>query len=161
MAKQGVQNGSYTLEWDAPEHEHKERSSDWFWSAGIIVGALVLMSIIFSNIIFGILILVSTGSLALFINRVPENVHVTVNESGISRDKTFYPLDTLSSFWIDTEHSHKKLILKSKKSLMPLIVVPLSEETNPDELRELLLTKITEEPHSLPLVEKILEYLGF
>ncbi|MHB1330602.1 MAG: hypothetical protein ACYCY6_01390 [Minisyncoccota bacterium] len=161
MTKQASLNGSSTLEWDAPEHEHKERSSDWFWSTGIIIGAIVLACIIFGNIIFGILILVSAGALALFINREPEDVHVIVNDTGIRRDRMFYPMETLSTFWIDVEHPHKKLILKSNKSLMPLIVIPLSNETDPEGLREFLLTKITEEQHSLPLVEKILEYLGF
>jgi len=156
-----AKNGTSILEWNAPEHEHKERSSDWFWSVGIISIAISIVSIIIGNIIFGILILVSAFSLALFINRKPEDTHVLVNEKGIQDNKIFYPFETLSEFWIDTEHPHKKIILESKKALMPLIVVPIGDEVDTNKLRSHLENYLKEEYHSLPLVEKILEYFGF
>lgn len=149
------------MEWDAPEHEHKERTADWFWVAGIIVVALALVSIIFGNIIFGILIVVCAFSLGLFINRVPDNIHIAVTDAGVVREKTLYPYDSLESFWIDTDHPHKKVIIKSKRPLMPLILAPLADNVDVDELRKILLEKLPEQPHSLPLAEKILEYLGF
>ncbi len=149
------------MEWEAHDYEHKERSSDWFWAAGIVTLAIVLVSIIFGNIIFGILILVSAISLALFINRPPENVRVSVTDKGIQRERIFYPFETLESFWIDTEHPHNKIILHSKKLFMPLILVPLNSSINIEQLHTRLEEHLKEEYHSLPLVEKILEYLGF
>lgn len=149
------------FEWDAPEHEHKERGSDWFWSAGIIVAALALVSIIFGNIIFAILIVISAFSLTLFINRPPENIKVSITSLGIRKGNILYPIETIASFWIDVEHPHKKIILRSNKPLMPLIVIPIADETDVEAVREYLLTKTAEEYQSLPLVEKILEYLGF
>ena len=149
------------MEWDAPEHEHKERSADWFWVAGIIVVALALVSIIFGNIIFGILILVCAGSLALFINRAPDNIHIAITDKGIVREKTLYPYDSLESFWIDVDHPHKKIILKSKRPLMPLIIAPLADNLDAMRVRSELIKELPEQYHSLPLAEKILEYLGF
>lgn len=165
MAKNGLQNNSsnstLTIEWEAHEYEHKERSSDWFWAAGIITVALALAAMIFGNAIFGILILISAFALALYINRPPENVHISIAEGGIQRDRIFYPFSTLSGFWIDTDHPHKKVILRSKKTLMPLIVIPLSDDVDTEKLRDLLLRHMIEEYHSIPLMEKVLEYLGF
>ena len=149
------------MEWEAPEHEHKERSSDWFWVAGIITVAIVFVSIIVGNIIFGILVLVSSVSLLMFINRKPENLHLVLNDHGVQRDNVFYPFETLESFWIDVEHPHNKIIIKSKKVLMPLIVVPISENVDLEIMREVLSKNLIEEYHSLPLLEKLLEYLGF
>lgn len=149
------------LEWDAPEHEHKERRADWFWAAGIIVVAIALVSIIFGNIIFAILVIVASFSLTLFINKVPQDIHVAVSTLGIQKGNTLYPIDTLEAFWIDLEHPHKKIIIRSKKPLMPLIIVPVADKTNVDKLRETLLTNIPEEYMDLPFVEKVLEYLGF
>ena len=44
---------------------------------------------------------------------------------------------------------------------MPLIIVPLGNEAEVEQIHENLSRHLTEEFHSLPLVEKILEYLGF
>ena len=86
---------------------------------------------------------------------------MTVDERGITRGKIRYPYATLESYWIDTEHPHKKIIMQSDKLLMPLIIVPLGNETSVEQIHESLSRNLTEEFHSLPLVERILEYLGF
>lgn len=152
---------SFRIEWDAHEYEHKERGQDWFWAVGILTVAIAVTSIIFGNIIFAILVITAVFSLVIFINRPPETIHVIIDEKGVTRGNVHYPYQTLDSFWIDSEHSHPKIILKSKKMLMPLIVVPLGEGLNEDKLEETLLNFLKQEFHSLPLVEKVLEYLGF
>lgn len=152
---------AFKFEWDAHEYEHKERSSDWFWAVGIISVSIAIASVIFGNIIFGVLILVGAFALSIFANRPPGTLHIVVDEKGVVRGGVRYPYSTLKSFWIDTEHPHKKIILRSEKLLMPLIIVPLEDEVNVEKLHENLSLFLTEEFHSLPLVEKILEYLGF
>lgn len=152
---------SFKIEWEAHEHEHKERSTDWFWAVGIIAVAVAVTSIILGNIIFAILILVGAFSLALFINRPPVTTRIVIDEKGITRDKVRYPYSELRSFWVDVEHPHKKIILRSDKTFMPLIIVPLNDEIDADEVHEALLSFLQEEYHDLPLLEKVLEYLGF
>jgi len=156
MAKQ-----NFRLEWDGHEYEHKERSSDWFWAVGIITASVILTSIILGNIIFAILILISAFALLLFINRPPETIHVVIDERGVTKGPVRYPFDTLHSFYIDVDHPHKKIILRSEKMLMPLIIVPLGESIDPEELEEILLKFIPQEFMVLPFGERILEYLGF
>jgi hypothetical protein len=152
---------TFQMKWDAYEYEHKKRSPDWFWAVGIISVAIAIASVILGNIIFAILVIISAFSLSLFINRPPSALQVSVDEQGITRGNIWYPYHTLESFWIDTDHPHKKIILRSKKLLMPLIVVPLGDDTDIEELHEHLSQLIEEEFHSLPLVERMLEYLGF
>ena len=151
----------FKIEWDAHEYEHKERSPDWFWAVGIIAVSIAIASIIFDNIIFGILVLIGTSALALFAARPPSILHVVVDEKGITRGKIRYSYSTLETFWIDTDHPHKKIILRSEKIFMPLIIVPLGDEVDVDVVHENLSKVLKEEFHSLPFVEKMLEYLGF
>lgn len=152
---------SFKIEWDAHEYEHKQRTPDWFWAVGIIAISVAAASVIFGNIIFGILVLISAFALSLFANRPPNTLRIIVDEKGITRGKIRYPYSTLESYWIDTEHSHKKIILRSEKMFMPLIIVPLGENADAEQLHENLSRFLSEEFHSLPLIEKILEYLGF
>lgn len=152
---------AFKIEWDAHEYEHKERSQDWFWAMGIIIVAVALVSVIFGNIIFAILILLAAFSLSLFLNRPPETLHVVINERGITKGRVHYPYETLQSFWIDDDHPHKKILVRSEKLFMPLIIIPLSEEVDLERLHSVLLQKLTEEYHTLPFIERVLEYLGF
>ena len=151
----------FRIEWDAHEYEHKERSQDWFWAVGIITVSVAVAAVIFGNIIFGILVLVSVFTLALFINRPPETIHMAVNESGITRGKIHYPYSTLHSYWLDTDHPHPKIILRSEKMFIPLIVVPLSHDIDAEHLDRTLSQFLIEKHHNLPFVELVLEYLGF
>ena len=95
---------------DALEYEHKDRGNDWFWAVGIISVSFAIVAIIFHNIIFGILILVSAFALCLFVNRPPHSVHIIISEDGVSHDKIHNPFDTLESFWVDESSSHKKIL---------------------------------------------------
>ena len=152
---------SFKIEWDAHEYEHKERKSDWFWAVGIISVSLAITSIILDNIILGLLILISAFTLSIFANRPPKTIHVVVYDKGITKDKIHYPYNTLRSFWIDIEHPHKKIILRSEKLLMPLIIIPLGEDTDIEQIHDDLSSTLPEEFHSLPFIERIIEYLGF
>ena len=150
----------FTVEWDAHEYEHKERSSDWFWAMGIVAVALAIASVIFGNIILAVLIVIGFFSLTLFINRPPETIHVVIDEKGITRGRIRYLYPSIASFWVDEEHPHKKIILRSAKLFMPLIIIPIAD-TDGEKLRRILSRNIQEEYLALPLMEKLLEYLGF
>ena len=152
---------TFKLEWDAHVYEHKERSSDWFWAVGIIVASLAIVSIILGNIIFGILIIIAAFSLSLFINRPPETIHVVIDENGVTRSNVRYPYDTLHSFWIDEDHPHKKIIIRSNKLFMPLIIVPLGDSADTEKIKQILDERLEEQFYALPFVERVLEYLGF
>ena len=152
---------SFRIEWEAHEYEHKERSQDWFWAVGIVSVRIATAAVIFGNIIFGVLVLVGAFTLLLFASRPPSIIHASIDEKGVTKGTIRYPYQTLESFWIDTEHPHKKIILRSHKLLMPLIVVPLGEEVDIEQLHEKLSLFLSVEFHSLPFVERVLEYLGF
>lgn len=127
----------------------------------IITGGIALASVILGNIIFGILVIIAAGSLSLYINRPPRILKIEVTETGVRRDNIFYPFETLASFWLDLDHPHPKIFFRSHKFFMPLIMVPIGTETDTMKLREFLLSKMREEYHSLPFLERVLEYLGF
>jgi len=112
-------------------------------------------------VIFAILIIIAVFSLCLFINVHPNTLHIIIDERGVTRGLIRYPYQTLHSFWIDIEHPHPKIILRSKKAFLPLIIVPLDITLDEEKVREALLQHIPEEPMRFPLAEMILEYLGF
>ena len=153
-------NGASKISWKAKGHLHTEKTSDWYWIVGIITVSIAIVSIILNNIIFAILIIVSSFTLSLFASKKPEILDMEIDSVGISVGKTRYPYKNLQSFWVETREFHPKIILKSKKIFMPFIVV-LIEDIDEEMVRQKLLEHLPEEEHIEPFLEKLLIYFGF
>ena len=152
------------IAWRAYEYQHIPKSSDWFWALGIIAVSIVGASLIFGNIIFAVMVVIAAVGLGIHANKEPRMVEVELNEKGVRIGKTFYPYKTLDSFCVEQHETEigifAKLLIKSKKTFMPLIVIPLAE-VHPDDVHEYLSIFLLEEEHHESLGEKVMEWLGF
>ena len=153
------------LEWKTIEHHHEEKSSDWFWILGIISLATAILAVYFGNILFAIVILLSTFTIVLFIHTKHQEIDVSINKKGIRIDKILYPYTNLESFWIDEEeefdHVQTQLLVKSQKVLQPLIIIPIPDEVDLEDLKNYLLSYIDEEEMKEPFFNHLMEFLGF
>ncbi len=148
------------LSWQTIEYLHQEKTSDWYWIVAIVTISIALISIILNNLIFAILIIVSSFTLSLFASKRPDIIKIDIDDSGITVGKTHYKYSDLDSFWIETREHIPKILLKSKKTFMPFIVVFI-EEIEPEKVREELSQHLPEEEHIEPFLEKLLLYFGF
>jgi hypothetical protein len=148
------------IEWRAPQYIHTEKTGDWYWIVGIITVTIALISIIVGNLIFALLILVSSFTLSLFASKPPETVQNEIGAGGIKKDETFYPFENLESFWVETGDKYPRLILKQKQKLAQYLVL-LIDFADAGEIREFLSQHIPEEKMSESIFEKLLIYFGF
>jgi hypothetical protein len=151
------------IAWTTHEHEHREKSKDWYWSLGILVITSSILSIIFGNYVFGLLILIIGVSLGVVAAKEPDLVDFELNQMGVKIGKKLFPYATLEAFWVENNEQHNlesQLLIKSRKTMMPLIVIPLAD-LDPSEIRDFLLYHLLEKEMSEPLSQLILEYLGF
>ncbi len=148
------------LQWETLEYIHTEKSADWFWTVGIIAVAIAATAIILNNVLFGILILLATFTLCIYAARHPLVIDVEINDRGIRIDKYFHPYTSLDSFWVEENVHHPKILVKSKKLLMPYITVHI-EDMDPDEIRDYLNHFLIEEEHTEPFLQKLMEHVGF
>ncbi len=154
-----------SITWQAYEYLHEPKTPDWYWALFVISLAIAGASIIFGNAIFALLVIVAAISLAVHAHHhEPKLVKITLNERGVKIDRTFYPYKTLESFDIETHETDigtfAKIFIKSKKSLMPLIVIPIAE-VHPEDVREYLSIFLEEGEHMESLGHRVLEWLGF
>lgn len=152
-----------SLSWQALEYEHVEKSSDWYWAVGIIAFSIALISIILGNIIFAIVIVISTFALLVSANRKPKLVEFSLSKQGLHIDDEFYQYNTLKSFWVDNNSHHdgrSQLFFRPRGMTAQIIHIPL-DDIDPDEVRDYLLDMLLEEEHVESVLHKIFEYLGF
>ena len=147
------------ISWVAHEHVHLKRSADWYWAVGLLSFAIALASFIFDNVLFGALILISAFTLMLHAARGPQLYKYEVTSRGIVAHTSLYPYETIQSFWIHEEYHPKRLVIKSKRTVLPHITIPLGE-MEPSEVRQLLRPKLKEERHDPSLSEVISDYLN-
>ncbi|MEI8327526.1 MAG: hypothetical protein WCG02_00100 [Candidatus Taylorbacteria bacterium] len=148
------------ISWNAPEHFHVEKRPDWYWAVGIVTLTLAAVCFILGSIIPGIFVLVAAVALVLHASTAPRNIYHEVNDRGLIIDNILYPFLTLDSFWIPHDDPIPKIIVKSRKTFMPYIVIFI-DEVDPEEVREVLLRYIAETEHHESILKHILEWFGF
>lgn len=149
--------------WHSPAHERREHSADWYWAISIVTIALVVAFVIVGNILLSVVIGIGIGTLLATASREPKVIEYALERKGIRIGTRVYPWDTLDSFWIldETKDTVAKLLITSKKPLMPHIVILLNNEVSHEELREVLSHAIPETPQDEPLPDRIMRKFGF
>lgn len=150
----------HKLQWQAHEHLHYERSKDWYWAVILIAAAMVFLAFYFGDILFGVFIIVAVFTLITLTLHEPPYRSFEINEKGIAVDDTLFPYETIDSFAVTHDELENKILLKSQKVFMPMIVIPI-EDVPPSDIREYLLDHLDEEELHEPLSQKLMEFVGF
>lgn len=155
-----------TISWVAPEHEHREHTSDWYWAIGIISVSLAIAFIIAGNMLLSIVIVLGMGTLLFTAKNPPQLKEYKISRIGIRAGSKLYPWESLHSFCVvekeeDSKDYHEpKLMLISKKSYLPHIMIPLNEYIK-DDVYEALVLLLPEEPREEPIIERLARKAGF
>jgi len=150
-----------SLRWQAYEYTYQPKTADWYWALWIIVIAIAATSILLDNTMLAILMVLAGFCLSILSKRQPKIVEFEINEKGVVNHGILFLHNTLESFWVQQiGENEPRLLIKSRKTLMPLIVIPLGN-VSADEARRTLLPHLQEEQLSEPLMQMIFEYLGF
>ncbi len=150
-----------SIHWETPEYHHEVKSSDWYVTVWIVAATIAIAAILLQNLTFGILVVFSTLALTLTATRAPSLIQCSLTSEGVHSGRTLYPFASLESFGIDLHNIHyPKLIIKSRKTLMPFIIIPL-ENADVPLVREYMRAFLTEDDHIEPLAHKLFDYLGF
>ncbi len=150
-----------SITWEAPEHYHIEKSSDWFWALGIITIAAVIAAFFFGNTLFALLLGVGGFVLGLFATKEPKIIPYAVTMRGLRVGDSLFPYTTLVSFYLDEDDPiGPQLLARTTRTFSPLIVMPIPPEYV-DDIESILTLKLPEEYLEEPFINKLLEFLGF
>lgn len=149
-----------TIEWSAPEYNHRERDNDWFWTIGLITIVAVGIALWKHNNIFAIFLLISGASLIMITMKHPEDVTFLVETKGLTMGRDLHTWKSIKSFNIKNleDDDYAKLMIETSKRFLPIYTIPLPKE-KVDETKETLLkliprSEIDESP-SMVFMEKL------
>lgn len=151
---------SAPIRWRAYEHEHVERTSDWYWALGIFAVCTALISAIFGNFLFAILILVAAATLGVLAQSPPPLVNFELSDRGIRIGETMHRYEEIISFWVEDHDADPPILLVDTiKWLSPNFVIPLAD-MDPKLIRAYLTERCEEVPMKEPIWHKVLEFFG-
>ena len=154
-------NPRIVFHWSAYEHEHIERGADWFWALAIISVCIAIVSILFHDVLFAVLVIVAAMTIAILAVHPPNLVEFEIGERGIRVAGTLHRFEEIISFWVEdeTEDTHALLLVDTIKFMSPNIVISL-EHVDAHEVRAYLSEHCDEVPMKEPVSHKILEFFG-
>jgi hypothetical protein len=148
------------LTWSAYEHEHVERSGDWFWALGITAVCIAIASALFGDVLFGLVILGGAGIIALLAFHPPQRTEFEISGDGIRVGRDLHAWDSVISFWVDETGDAPILLVDTVKFLAPNIIIPL-DGVEIDAVHALMTEHAEERFMREPIAHKMLEFLGF
>ncbi|MDQ5883329.1 MAG: hypothetical protein QG654_242 [Patescibacteria group bacterium] len=149
------------LEWEAFEYKEKKRKPDWFWALGIIAIAGSTVAFIYGNFLFGIFIILTAVAMFFFGTTKPQRIKYRITTDGIIFDGRLYPYERLKSFWMEELDNEKRLLIRSDKTFMPIMVLPFEEDETGEDIYTIFSQILEEEEIQESFAHKIMDRLGF
>jgi len=159
-----TRDDSDEVNWKIEELDLTPKTIEWFWALGILAFALIVFSILLKNYLLTIIL-----ALAIFIiysskDKKPELINFRLDNNGLYIEDKFYPYDSFESFWIfparggspeggeNTTDKERKLALRSKRHLSPLLTAPFYN-TDEKKIRKILEKYLTENEEQESLID--------
>jgi hypothetical protein len=148
------------VKWQAPEYIHKTRTTDWYWTIGLIALGACIAALWMGNYLFAIFILIGGASLILFTIREPQQFSFTIESEGLRIEREMYLWKSLTGFTIKEKKGelYSRLIVQTSKYFLPVYTILIPHNLIP-EVREELVKHIPqvelEESRSMQFMEKL------
>lgn len=149
------------MEWDVPEHLYYEKSNDWIAAVLVIAFVLVAAEVFYHSYLLVVLTLIATFTFLLLSVRKPKILRVAITRSGIRAGNTFYPFSSLDAFAVIDHPKEHKILLESAKPYLPLIVIPIADTVDREEIWEALSRNLPSKELREPFSHILFDYLGF
>jgi len=154
--------GQVYLTWEAPEYVVYKKTTVWYIGFGILLALLLFFAFVMQSFLTGIIFLLSGILIFFHSERPPKIVSYDLRTTGIRVDSQIYLYRELTAFNIVERGASIYLLLKSKRLLMPLIHIPLSDDMEHEKVLELLSNHLPQDTDFVePLADVLAHWVGF
>ncbi len=143
--------GTQDMVWSVTTHEHRERSTDWYWGLGVIALVACGASIFFGNFLFAVIIALGALSIGYLAARGPREHLVRIDDRGLTIDGTRYPFSAIHSYWVEHDTEVPRLFMTMRGVLSPHFSLVLDDDAQGQAVRAHLKQHVSEEeqgPHA-------------
>lgn len=157
-----IHDETIEFSWDTYEYEHREKSKDWYWALGILVVIGAAIAFITKNLLFGFLILMGGFMIGLFAGKKNQPLSIEISKRGVTINGQLIDFSQINGFWLyRNPFGIRKLILKTMRNFSPMVSLPIPDDMRATELRDFLLTYVSEQELQESFVDLMSEKIGF
>lgn len=156
-----IHNQTKLFNWEGTEHDHLEKTTDWYWGLGIVIVTGIIIAILSKNYLFAIILAIGGIMLGLYANDKPHVISIEVSEHGIKFNNDMYTFETIKSFWIYTDVTDtNRIIIETGRTILPQRIVSIPATVPILEMRKYLLRFIEEKETKKKLIDVFSDSLG-
>ena len=148
------------LRWQAYEFHYWPKSKEWYVAIGILAAGFFAVSILTSNFLLGIIIILVFLLLIIYGAKKPRKIDFGILTTGLVIGQRHWKFDELKSFWIFYDADLKEISIENKALLLPRLNLPLNGQ-DPNVVREILLRFLPEKKHEESLIDMWVRKLRF
>jgi hypothetical protein len=138
-------NISKSMTWEFDSYVFNNRFVMILFLVIVFCGGAV--SLVYSEILLGILLIISGFVVLIYNYKGSEKIKITIDMNGLYLANDFYSYKIMKSFWINYKPGEiKELSFELKKWYLPYIKIPLGGQ-NPLTVREFILNFLVEKEH--------------
>ena len=146
------------VSWQGEEYIVKKHNTGWYIGLVIVTAGLSAIAVFFKAWSFLVLVIVGMITLLVYSLRPPRKINYTLDDTGLTEEKTLHKYEEFRAFGILKEGEHYSAILIPKKRL-GLQVKIYFPEGNGEEIVDQLGNHLPMEEVKLDLLDKIVNFL--
>src|SRR3989339_994251 len=127
------------IAWEAPEAEHIEKSTTWYWSSMAIAIVLIAIALWQKNFLFAVFIVVAELAIFMFAGEKPKMWRFAIDDKGITieKHKTYRYKDVVLYDIHEFSDEYYELLLKTRSKMTHYIKIFVPAE-DVDAIEDLL-----------------------
>lgn len=148
-------------EWSALEFEKREKDVYWYSTLAIVSAALAIFFLFTKNYLGALVTVLLAALIYVYSQKDPRTIRFAITPLGVKANEDLHPFEELISFWIFYEPGEiKELSIRTRRLASPYLGLPLGN-TNPIEIRKILLRFLPEKKQEEPVANILARKLGF
>jgi len=153
-----IQNG---ITWEAPEFEHIEKSTTWYWSSMAIAIVLIAIALWQKNFLFAVFI-VAELAIFMFAGEKPKMWRFAIDDKGITieKHKTYRYKDVVLYDIHEFSDEYYELLLKTRSKMTHYIKIFVPAE-DVDAIEDLLEGRVERGEIEVTFMELLERWVGF
>lgn len=141
------------FQWSASESGRGNFQSKWLLILGGVASIVMIAGgILTKDVIIAITFTILALVCFMFVFEKPRRIKAAITKEGIIINDKFYYFDELESFWIVEKEEEKILQLKTVRTILPFVSIPLGDQ-NLKKVREVLLNYLPEKKETESFID--------
>ncbi len=155
----------HDIRWEAPEFEHRPKTTRWYWSTIGVAIAFLLLAIWQKSFLFGLFVIIAELLIIVWAAEEPPMIKFDLSERGLQvGEHKFYPMRELAWFSADLEGAfdpaYPDILIHFNHHFRPPIRIKAPMAWLP-EIRRTLRVHVQERHFEPGFIEVLEKYLGF